>query len=48
MFAPIRILKPGETHLTIRVRICRLWRNVDYKTGKLISLDILLVDEEVM
>ena len=47
MFSPIRILKPGETHQIICTRVCRLWRNTDFKTEKLISLDCLLVDKQV-
>ncbi|GMN53802.1 hypothetical protein TIFTF001_022930 [Ficus carica] len=46
MFSPIRVLKPGETHQAICARVCRLWRNTDYKTGRLISLDCLLVDKQ--
>ena len=48
MFSLIRVLKPGEMHHTICARVCRLWRNTDYKTGRLISLDHLLVDKQVI
>ena len=48
MFSPLRILKAGETYDTIRGRVCRLWRNTDYNTGRLISVDCLLVDEQVI
>ena len=44
----IRALKPNEVYETIRARICRLWKNNDLNTGRLISLDCVLVDEEVI
>ena len=44
----IRALKPNEVYETIRARICRLWTNNDLSTGRLISLDCVLVDEEVI
>ncbi|GMN34297.1 hypothetical protein TIFTF001_042023, partial [Ficus carica] len=47
MFSPLRILKAGETYDTIRARVCRIWRNTDYNTGRLISVDCLLVDEQL-
>ena len=44
----IRALKPNQVYETIRARICRLWTNNDLNTGRLISLDCVLVDEEVI
>ena len=48
MTTPIRALKPNEVYQTIRARICRLWTNNDLATGRLISVDCVLVDEEVI
>ena len=44
----IRALKPNEVYETIRARICKLWKNNDLNIGRLISLDCVLVNEEVI
>ncbi|EXC16105.1 G-type lectin S-receptor-like serine/threonine-protein kinase RKS1 [Morus notabilis] len=46
MTTPIRALKPNEVYETIQARVCRIWTNNDFVTGRLISLDCILVDEE--
>ncbi|PON97499.1 Nucleic acid-binding, OB-fold containing protein [Trema orientale] len=46
MATPIRSLKPTEIYGAIEARISRLWHNNDYTTGRLISLDCVLVDHE--
>ena len=47
MATPIRELKAKQRCDFIRVRVCRMWGNHNMKTGTLISLDFLLVDENV-
>ncbi|EXB54361.1 hypothetical protein L484_002421 [Morus notabilis] len=47
MTTPTRALKPNEVYEIIQARVCRIWTNNDFVTGRLISLDCILVDEEV-
>ena len=47
MASSIRSLKPYQFYDFITVRICKEWPNKHYTTGRLITHDYLLVDDEV-
>ena len=47
MATPIKLLRSHQQYEVIVARISRGWTNNDFTTGRVISHDYILVDEEV-
>jgi hypothetical protein len=41
-------LTTGVQTCTIKVKVIRLWESINNKTGELMSLDMIFIDEKVM